>query len=151
MGFPSGLTIVTVIETNDGVAAVGVVVGVEVGVVVVVDLVLLVVDDEPEDLVEPDEPELGGVDGGGVVATLDKVKLAVGKTPFQTLVPLLLSISEPDVMATGALPLARTLKVIWATGWVPLTTVVEAQPILTDPLPPVCWPQSVKGPFKLIL
>jgi hypothetical protein len=109
--------------------------GVDVGVVVVgvgvdagvVDLVLLELDDDPEDLVVLDEllPGAGvvGVDAVGVATGWEKVKLALGKTPFQTLLPLVLSISElvVDPVVTGVIiicagPLAITVKVIWAIG-----------------------------------
>lgn len=123
---------------------------VEVGILVafVEELLELVLSLElPEEDPEEGEPLPLPVALVGVVS----VNVALGRVPFQTLAPLELSIFEPLAISTEADPALSTVKVTDATLCVPLTVEVDAQPISTLPLPPVCWAHRVKGPVKLML
>lgn len=101
------------------------------------DLVLV---DEVLDFVPVDPEE---------VDDADRLKLADFSTPSQTLAPLgLLSISEPEVMLTFAVPLANTLKLTDATVCVPLYVDADAHCTLTEPPPPELLPQSEKTPVE---
>jgi hypothetical protein len=72
-----------------------------------------------------------GVAGAGPFS----VYVTPGSTPFQTLDPEVLSMSDPEAIDTWALPPANTVKLTDAIVWVPVWAVVAAHAKLTVPGP----------------
>lgn len=118
--------------------------GVEVVVLLGVVLGLLLAD--PEELCDevPEEPDEG----------FDRLKLAAGNEPFQTLCveefSMSVGVAPEPTMLTDAVPLPSALKVIDNTVCVPLSVVVDAHEAPIDPPPPLFSVQIENAPAELL-